>query len=68
MLIVNKQTGQWGTEYHQEQDLGRTEMHAHKLPSPQEVMSISFENVKKDSAELHVRWETTDEWVKVEAK
>jgi len=65
MLIVNKQTGQWGTEYHQEQDLGRTEMKAHKLPSSQEVMSISFENVKKDSAELHVRWETMDESVKV---
>ena len=31
MLIVNKQTKQWGTEYHQEQDLGRVEMDNHKL-------------------------------------
>jgi len=65
MLIINKQTGQWGTEYHQEQDLGRVELKAHKLPSPQEIMSISFDDIKKDSAELHIRWETTDESVKV---
>jgi len=65
MLIVNKQTGQWGTEYHQEQDLGRVEMKSKTLPSSQEVMSISFDGIKKDSAELHIRWETTDEFVKV---
>ena len=65
MLIINKQTGQWGTEYHQEQDLGRVEMKVHTLPSPQEVMSLSFEDLKKDSAELHIRWDTSDESVKV---
>ena len=65
MLIVNKQTGQWGTEYHMEQDLGRVEMKSKKLPSSQEVMSISFDDIKKDSAELHIRWETTDEYIKV---
>ena len=65
MLIINKQTKQWGTEYHQEQDLGRVEMKAKKLPSSQEVMSLSFDDIKKDSAELHVRWETTDEYVKI---
>jgi hypothetical protein len=65
MLIVNKQTGQWGTEYHMEQDLGRVEMKSKTLPSSQELMSISFDNIKKDSAELHIRWETTDEHVKV---
>jgi hypothetical protein len=66
-LIINKQTGQWGTEYNQGQDLGRTPMHHATLPSPQEDMSISFEHTTKDSTELHVRWETTDEWVKIEA-
>ncbi len=65
MLIVNKQTGQWGTEYHQEQDLGRVELKSHTLPNPQELMSISFDDIKKDSAELHIRWETADEYVKV---
>ena len=67
LLIVNKQTGQWGTEYHQEQDLGRTPLHFDKLAAPQESMSISFEKTTARSTELHVKWETTDEWVKVEA-
>ncbi|HEV2578603.1 MAG TPA: DUF2911 domain-containing protein [Acidobacteriaceae bacterium] len=66
-LIINKQTGQWGTEYHEDQDLGRVPMHSSKLPSPQEDMSISFEHTTHNSTELHVRWETTDEWVKIEA-
>jgi hypothetical protein len=65
MLIINKQTGQWGTEYHQEQDLGRVEMKHHILDSPQEVMSLSFDNIKKDSAEFHIRWANLDESVKV---
>ncbi len=65
MLIINKQTGQWGTEYHQEQDLGRVEMKSHSVSTPQEVMSISFEDTKKESAELHVRWANVDESVKV---
>lgn len=66
-LIINKQTGQWGTVYNQDQDLGRTPMHHATLPSPQEDMSISFEHTTKNSTELHVRWETTDEWVRIEA-
>jgi hypothetical protein len=40
-------------------------MHEAKLPSPQEVMSISFEHVHGSHADLHVKWETTDEWVPV---
>ncbi|HZQ45111.1 MAG TPA: DUF2911 domain-containing protein [Acidobacteriaceae bacterium] len=66
-LIINKQTGQWGTEYHEDQDLGRVPMRSRTLPSPQEDMSISFEHTTKNSTELHVRWETTDEWVRIEA-
>jgi hypothetical protein len=67
MLIVNKQTGQWGTVYKPEMDLGRTPMTAATLPAPQEVMSISFEHTMGASTQLHVKWEKTDEWVKVEA-
>jgi hypothetical protein len=65
MLIVNKETGQWGTVYHPEQDLGRVEMKHHTLAGPQEMMSISFDDIKAASAELHIRWETTDESVKI---
>lgn len=65
LLIVNKQTGQWGTEYDIKQDLGRVPMMAKPVSSPQEVMSISFENTTASSTELHVRWETTDRFVKI---
>src|ERR1700753_1866813 len=33
-LIINKQTGQWGLEYHQEQDLGRVPMKFSQLGAP----------------------------------
>ena len=64
-LILNNQTGQWGLTYSQDQDLGRTPMMKRALSSPQEVMSISFENSTADATEMHVRWETTDVWVKI---
>ncbi len=66
-LIISKKTGEWGIPYPEGDDLGRTEMHLAKLPSPQESMSITFENTKKRSTELHVKWETTDVSVKIEA-
>ena len=65
MLIVNKQTKQWGTVYNMDQDLGRVELKSHTLPTSQEVMSISFDDIEKDSAELHIRWETADESIKI---
>lgn len=68
LLIVNRQTGQWGTEYHEEKDLGRTPMTASTLPTPQEKMSISFENTKGNATELHIKWDTTDESVTVTAE
>jgi hypothetical protein len=67
LLIINKQTGQWGTVYKQDMDLGRTPMHYEKLPSAQESMSITFEHTEKRSTYLHIKWDTTDESVKIEA-
>jgi Protein of unknown function (DUF2911) len=64
-LIINKQTGQWGTKYDQSQDLARVDMRKNTLPSPQEKMSISFENTQGNRTQLHVRWDTTDVWVPV---
>jgi Protein of unknown function (DUF2911) len=64
-LIVNNETGQWGTEYKPEMDLGRIPMKAKPMSASQEVMSISFENTTANSTELHVRWETTDRYVTI---
>ena len=68
MLIISKQTGQWGTEYNQPQDLARIPMKSAKLASPQEKMSISFENTSGNSTELHIKWENVDESVVITAQ
>src|SRR5690349_9663572 len=41
-LVVNKQTGQWGTEYDQSKDLGRTAMKVTKLPEAAETLKITL--------------------------
>jgi hypothetical protein len=64
-LIVNNETGQWGTEYKPEMDLGRVAMSGKTMPAAQEVMSIGFENSTADSTELHVRWDMTDQYVTI---
>lgn len=66
-LILNKQTGQWGTVYDPAQDLGRVPMKSKPMTAPQEVMSLSFEHTTANSTELHVRWETTDRHVTISA-
>jgi len=42
-LIVNKQTGQWGTVYDKTQDLGRVKTTVAEISSPVETFVISFE-------------------------
>ena len=42
-LIINKQTGQWGTEYDAGQDLGRVDLKMEKLSTPVEQMTIAIE-------------------------
>lgn len=58
-LIINKQTGQWGTEYNQSQDLARIPTKVESLNSPVEQMTFSFENTGADSANLVLEWEKT---------
>jgi len=42
-LIVNKQTGQWGTEYSESSDLGRTKMTVKPTSAPAESFKIMLE-------------------------
>ena len=67
-LIINKQTGQWGTEYNQGQDLARVDMQKSKLEQPVEEFTISFDKKGPDSADLVLEWENTRVWVPVKAK
>lgn len=42
-LIVNRQAGQWGTEYHAERDLGRIPLRESRVASPVERFTIALE-------------------------
>jgi hypothetical protein len=68
LFIVSKKTGEWGIPYPEGDDLGRTPMTGKTLPASQEDMSISFENTKGSTTELHVKWGTTDQYVTVKAQ
>ena len=58
-LIVNRQTGQWGTEYDSTQDLGRVPMEALSLEEPVEQLTIAIEAGKNGSGVLRMSWDTT---------
>ncbi|MGB8772330.1 MAG: DUF2911 domain-containing protein [Candidatus Korobacteraceae bacterium] len=67
-LIINKQTGQWGTEYNQGQDLARANMKVEQRPSGLELFTISFDKTSGDSATLKLEWENTIASVGVKEK
>ena len=57
-LVVSKQTGQWGTEYDENQDLGRADLKVEKLAKPAEQVTISITEAD-GSPTLHIDWGTT---------
>ena len=67
-LIVNKQTGQWGTEYQESQDLARIDMKTSRLSRPVEQFMISWNKTGADRADLVLEWENTKAFVSVAAK
>ncbi len=62
-LIVNKQTGQWGTQYSEANDLGRVKMTVKPTASLVESFKISL----TDKA-LSMEWENTSASVAVKGK
>jgi hypothetical protein len=57
-LIVNRQTGQWGTEYHRAQDLGSAPMTADSVSPPVEKFTISIEPRDERRGTLAMSWGT----------
>ncbi|MCS6804083.1 MAG: DUF2911 domain-containing protein [Acidobacteriota bacterium] len=57
-LIINKQTGQWGTVYDESQDLARIEMKVESLQTPVEQFTISFDKSGKGGV-MKLEWENT---------
>ncbi len=58
-LIVNRQTGQWGTEYHEDMDLARVEMKIEELDEPSEGFRITLEASGPDEGRIVMEWEKT---------
>jgi hypothetical protein len=67
-LIINKQTGQWGTKYDESQDLARVDMKKAALPQSVEQFTISFDKKNENTADLNLDWENTRVSVEVKAQ
>jgi len=65
-LIINKQTGQWGTKYDEAADLVRIEMKVSQLGAPQENFTIALDGSGAKACTLRIEWETTRASVGVE--
>lgn len=61
-LVINGQTGQWGTEYDQSKDVARVPMQVSALSAPVEQFEIAVEN-----SALVMRWDTVQASVPLKA-
>ena len=66
-VIINKQTGQWGTEYHADQDLVRVDAKVETLAAPVEQLVIAFEPQSSPTT-LTIAWDKTKLSVPVSKK
>jgi hypothetical protein len=58
-LIINKQTGQWGTQYNQGEDLARIPMKVTHLESPVDQFTISLDRQGPNATIMKLEWENT---------
>ena len=59
-LIINRQTGQWGTIYDAKQDLARVPLSATTLPRVVERFTIELDPTGASTGVLKLRWDTTE--------
>lgn len=58
-LIINKQTGQWGTVYNPELDFARINLTRRAVRRPVEKLTISLRRTNNSSGVLMIEWERT---------
>ncbi len=58
-IIVNKQTGQWGTAYDERQDFARFGAKAEALPTPVDTFTIALNKTNPTAGVLVLSWEKT---------
>ncbi len=68
MLIVNKQNGQWGTEYDEKQDLGRVPMTVAPVKPTVERFVIGVKPGQGNNGSLTFTWENVEASAPVTAK
>jgi hypothetical protein len=64
-LIINQETGQWGTHYDPSQDLVRIPMQMERLTAPVEQFTIALEKRSEEAGVLRMAWEHTAVWIDV---
>ncbi len=57
-FIINKETGQWGTAYKAENDLGRVDMKTETLSAPVEQFTIAIETAG-NGGQITMSWDRT---------
>jgi hypothetical protein len=67
-LIVNKQTGQWGTKYDEKQDLVRIDMKKEAVDKPVDQFTMTLEKNPAGGGTLKLTWENTQYSVSLKAK
>jgi Protein of unknown function (DUF2911) len=67
-LVINKQTGQWGTSYDASQDLGRVKMQMSKPPALIEVLKYTISSTGGNKGTIQLAWEKHIASVPVTAK
>lgn len=67
-LIINKQVGQWGTQYSEGEDLGRVEMKKEALEKKADQLTLAVEKNPSGGGLLMVMWEETQFSVPITVK
>jgi hypothetical protein len=65
-IILNKQTGQWGTNYDERQDYARFDAVVEQMSVPVETLTVVFDATGKISGKLKLMWERTLVWTRFE--
>lgn len=68
MLMINKQTGQWGTIYNPDLDLVRLPLKKRMLKNPVEKFLITLEKTGSSSGVMKLTWENTELSLKFQIK
>jgi Protein of unknown function (DUF2911) len=59
-LIINKQIGQWGTQYDESKDLARVDLKKEMLDTPVDQFTISVGKNPSGGGILKMKWEKTE--------